>query len=250
MSLEPKDKEVKRHRHIGNYYIHDSLRYYTLKVAAPYIAVIIGLYIFHNAWLSIILYHGQIIFWWALGHNSSKKIIYPLDSNLSFHRFHYKIHHGLDRIKKLILQAILPISALAGVTCYILLPSMLRETGSLTSGLSLWLNQNNLIGIALLLLIPYFGIIHPFIEQLHWQPLTSPSHPYAYISHLTFAAYHALVIYPILQPVWTLLCVVALACISILWGNLRHQKNKLYMVYLSHMLADLGIIIATYIRSQ
>ena len=207
---------------------------FTLKIVAPYIAVITGLYIFNNAWLSIFLYHGQIVFWWLIGRGSTSTrenttpLILP------------------ERLKQLLTMAskgMLPISALAGVACYFLLPYMVRDIG----GLELWLSSNQLTGMALLLLIPYFGILHPPIEQTHWQPLIMLHSPYRYISHISFAAYHGLVLYPILQPIWIVLCLIILSFISFLWSYVRQQKNGRTLTVFSHIFADIGIVSAAYL---
>jgi len=140
----------------------------------------------------------------------------------------------------------LPISALAGVACYFLLPYIVRDVG----GLELWLANNQLTGIALLLLIPYFGIIHPPIEQAHWRILTTLKSPYNYASHLIFAAYHGLVLYPILQPIWIIACLIILSTISFLWTNIRNKKNGQYLAIFSHVLADIGIVTAAYLLTR
>ena len=235
---------------------------FTLKLAAPYLAVVLGLYVFHNAWLSIFLYHGQIIFWWLIGRTqktSSSPKIDPTETRVNLNTKTYlNLPKQIENILNISSKVMLPISALAGIACYFLLPFIVQDASSLnTSGLKIsslseWLTQNKLTGNALLLLIPYFGIIHPPIEQLHWHPLTKLPKPYNYISHLAFAAYHGLVLYPILQPFWVIVCIVILSSISFLWSFVRQQNfsNPLkgqYLSCLSHILADIGIVTATYL---
>ena len=212
---------------------------YILMIAAPYLAVIIGLYIFQNAWLSIFLYHGQIIFWWLLNRRQS---LLPV-SNTSL-----ELPESFKAILDKTIKVMLPISALAGFACYFLLPYFVRDLG----GLELWLKTNQLEGLALVLLIPYFGILHPPIEQAHWRKLTSLNSPYAYISHICFAAYHGLVLYPILQNFWVFVCITILCSISFLWSYIREKKNGYILngntlAILSHVLADIGIVTATYL---
>ena len=209
---------------------------FVLKIAAPYLAVVIGLYIFHNAWLSIFLYHGQIVLWWLIDRVSNYQTTNTNKPDLPT---------GIKQVLDIASKGMLPISALAGVACYFLLPYIVKDVG----GLELWLSSVQLTGIALLLLIPYFGIIHPPIEQAHWQPLTKLPSPYNYISHLSFAAYHGLVLYLILQPIWIILCIIILSCISFLWSYVRTQKGTTYLSVLSHILADIGIVTAAYLHT-
>ena len=55
---------------------------------------------------------------------------------------------------------ILP-SALAGPLLYFLLPYVMHND------LSGWLMHNRLSGAGFLFMIFYFGLIHPFLEQVH-----------------------------------------------------------------------------------
>ena len=57
--------------------------------------------------------------------------------------------------------------------------------------LSIWLSYYQLNGWLWLLMIPYFGLIHPFLEQAHWGPLREQTAA----SHFFFAGYHAMVLY-------------------------------------------------------
>jgi len=207
---------------------------YVLMIAAPYVAVIMGLYIFQNAWLSIFLYHGQIVIWWFINRSSK---LFPTEPNQS------QLPQQVEKLLDIAVKGMLPISALAGIACYFLMPYIVRDVG----GLELWLNTNQLSGLGLLLLIPYFGIIHPPIEQVHWKILTTLPPPFNYLSHVLFATYHGLVLYPILQPIWIIACLLILSSISFLWSYTQQKKNGHYLTILSHILADVGIITAVYL---
>jgi hypothetical protein len=185
----------------------------TLKLFAPYLAVGIFWCVFTNAWLAILAYHAQILFW----------------SRRSF--------FGLRRMTRprMILLA-LP-AAIVGPLFYFLLPYMTRGV-DLTS----WLADHHLSRLTLLVMIPYFGLVHPLLEQLYWAPLRESTRA----AHLMFAGYHMLVLYSILSVPWLVLCFVILIAASFLWQQVAKRTDSLVIPVLSHVLTDLGIVIVAW----
>lgn len=187
----------------------------TVKMLAPYIAVGIFWFVLKNGWLTILVYHMQILLW---NRNSFSDIKKPLFTQNIF--------------------MVLP-AALAGPLLYFLLPYMTRIN------LALWLEQYHLSGISFMIMIPYFGLAHPLLEQIHWTPLRE-NHP---IAHIMFAGYHILVLRSLLTIPWLILCFVLLMTASYAW----RQMNKiggLAVPVVSHVMADLGIIIATWLSTH
>ncbi len=124
-------------------------------------------------------------------------------------------------------------AALAGPLLFVLLPYITQE------GLSIWLANHHLSRVSLLILIPYFGLLHPYLEQLHWAPLRE----YGLISHLLFAGYHMVVLCTLLTLPWLFVCFCVLATVSLLWQQVTRQTNSLTVAITSHILADLGVAI-------
>lgn len=185
-----------------------------LKLAAPYIAVVIFWMLLENAWLAILAYHAQIILW-------SRR---PLQA--------YRRPEGLK-----IIFAALPAAA-AGPLLYFLLPVM---TGT---EISLWLARYHLTGLPLILMIPYFGILHPVLEQAHWSELRE-STPAA---HLLFAGYHMLVLHSLFTIRWLVAAFAILTAVSFIWQRMEKRSGTLLVPAASHVLANLGMIIAAWIR--
>lgn len=185
-----------------------------LKLLAPYIAVGVFWLWMHDAWLAILAYHLQILFW-------------GLDARPTI---------GKVADKRMLILA-LP-TALAGPLLYVLLPHIIR------SDLSVWLSQHHLTHVSLLVMIPYFGLLHPYLEQIHWAPLRE-STP---LAHPMFAGYHMLVLYSLLSMPWLALCFVVLAVASVLWQQMAKRSGGLTLPAISHMLADLGVIVAAWLR--
>lgn len=187
-----------------------------LKLFAPYLAVALFWCIWPNAWLAILTYHAQILAW-------NRPIL-------------REMHWPKHRVG--ILLAI-P-TALAGPMLYILLPVITRTE------LSTWLDSYHLSGSSLFLMIPYFGLIHPVLEQAHWHSLreaTAWSHP-------VFAGYHMIVLSSLLTLPWLMLCFGVLMGASFTWQLMAKRSGSVMLPAVSHILADLGVVVAAWARTQ
>ena len=180
-----------------------------LKLLAPYLAVGLFWCVLSNGWLAILAYHAQILLW-------SRRN--PIK------------WHGPTQRRMLLLAA--P-TLVAGPVLYFLLPHITAME------LSEWMRAYGLTGIALVIMIPYFGLLHPIIEQIHWSPLRDQTP----LAHVCFAGYHVLVLSSLLTPVWTVLCFVLLVAASVLWQYLQKQTRSLWVPIASHVLADLSMIL-------
>ena len=187
-------------------------------MAAPYLAVIAFWCVCRNAWVTILAYHVQILFW---SRGRFKDVV-----------------RGWNR--GLFVATALP-CALGGVLAYFLLPFM-------TAGGSLgeWLDAFGLHGTALLLMVPYFGLVHPVLEQVHWGGLRGRG----WKAHAAFAGYHVLVLHSLLHPAWLVLCVAILYGASLAWGRVQAKAGGGLLVPLcGHVLADIGIVVAAFLRA-
>lgn len=187
----------------------------TLKMLAPYFAVGIFWHAFSNAWLAILAYHIQILLW-------------------SHHEFANMHRPGSKRIMLLALPAVA-----AGPLLYFLLPYITH------ADLSEWLANHHLSGLSFMVMIPYFGIVHPLLEQLHWGQLRENTP----VAHFMFAGYHMLVLHSLLTIPWLMLCVAVLAAASFAWQQMTRRCYGLTVPVVSHVLADLGVIIAAWMRT-
>lgn len=184
---------------------------YALRYAAPYVAVIVFWALAHNAWLAILAYHAQILLW-------SRRDIREVARGWRSRDF----------------ALIAAPAALTGVALFFLLPHITRAP------LEEWLQSHGLAGAAMIAMIPYFGVVHPILEQVHWSRL----HARGALSHLAFAGYHAIVLYTLLQPAWLIVGVVVIAAASVVWQRSARRCRGLIVPVLSHVLADVGIILA------
>ena len=185
----------------------------TVKMLAPYIAAGIFWCVFENGWLTILVYHAQILLWNRNSFSGTQK---P--------RFCQNLFMALP-------------AALAGPLLYFLLPYITR------ADLALWLEQYHLSGISFMIMIPYFGLVHPLLEQIHWTPLREDNP----IAHIMFAGYHILVLQSLLTIPWLILCFVLLVTASYAWRYMD-KTGEPAVSKVSHIAADLGIIIAVWLR--
>jgi len=182
------------------------------RILAPYLAVLVFWIGLSNAWLTILAYHAQILFW----SSRTERVDFRVAS---------KSH--------LILA--LP-TVLTGPLTFFILPLFLKLS------LSDWLLLHQLSGIAFLFMIPYYGIVHPILEQMHWEPLRRAT-PWA---HPAFAGYHMLVLFSLLKAPWLLLCSAILMLASFLWREMARQSQSLTVPIVSHILADFGMVLAAW----
>jgi hypothetical protein len=187
-----------------------------LMLLAPYAAVLVFWVGFHNGWLAILAYHAQILVWLLL------RPPRPIGKYMG---------GGI---------ALVAASALAGPVLYFLLPVILR------TDLAAWLGAHGLSGWLLLLMVPYFGVLHPRLEQLYWAPLRDRTP----LAHLVFAGYHVIVLYSLLPPPWLAVCFTVLVVASVMWQQLGRRTGGLGAAMASHALADSGVVIAAVILAR
>lgn len=184
-------------------------------LATPYLAVGIFWFFAPNAWLAILSYHLLIL----------------IQAAGAVPRL------GPPARRSLILLA-LP-TLFAGPLLYLLMPHILQ------ADLATWLADYRLSsGYGFLFMIPYFGLVHPWLEQVHWHRLREQTR----WAHPAFAGYHLLVLGRLLSPGWLLACFALLSAGSIFWLLLSRRSGSLFVAILSHILADTGIIVAAWLR--
>ncbi|MCJ7826646.1 MAG: hypothetical protein MUP36_00160 [Demequinaceae bacterium] len=211
------------------------------RMAAPWIAVFVFLVGLHNGWAALLAYHAQIVAWAVWDRWARRRVTA---------RLHLKIAE-VDNEDELLVtpgfalwELLTPpntwlwwltlVPALTGPVLYFAMP---RIT---SIDLGLWLADFGLSGISLALLIPYFGLVHPWLEQRHWL------HPRERtpVAHLAFAGYHGVVLWTLLPILWVAFIVGVLALVSVGWAWLARQIDGRAVAAVSHVTADLSVILA------
>jgi hypothetical protein len=187
----------------------------------PWVAVLVFWTVLHSAWATILAYHVMM---------------------LAFSRRELaRAFRGWNR--RVFLVSAAP-CLLAGPVTWLLLPSItLTPVGG-------WLAAFGLTGASLLVMIPYYGLIHPFVEQAHWSRLRSDPR-LGLVSSLLFAGYHGLVLSTLMKPFWVGLCVAVLIVTSISWRRIEERcGGGLLVPALTQVLADAGMIVAAVLRAN
>jgi hypothetical protein len=186
-----------------------------LKILAPYFAVGVFWALFQNAWLAIISYHAQIVIW---NHKNIKADRFVIN----------KLSVGL-----------VILSALTGVFLYFMFTYITDKD------ISGWFLKYKISNFSIYFLIPYFGIVHPFLEQKHWKEIRETT----VFAHIAFAGYHAVVLVTLLKIEWVFVSLGVLLSISLLWKIVYDNNNSDSANILSHILADSGIILAAFLKT-
>ena len=166
---------------------------YALLGLIPCIAVILGLYIFGNAWISIILYHGSIT---AVQY---AKGIKPARGDMG-------------NIEWLSAGIIIILSALSGLLIYALCPYLfpLRFDGGL--GFKLWVY--GLDGLSWYLFIAYFVIVNSVSEEYFWRKFLVERVEKQILIDILFGIYHALVLVLFIDLIWAILISIVIIFVS------------------------------------
>ena len=200
------------------------------RLMAPYLAVGVFWCVVPNAWLAILVYHAQIVFWRLVKH--------PPRSGAGDGSELGTLTRSAPGMRQRAVFLALP-AALAGPLLYVLLPYITHTE------LTAWLADHRLTGLGFILMIPYFGLLHPMLEQLHWSRLREETP----VAHLAFAGYHVLVLYSLLTLPWAIFCSAILVSASGIWRFTTDRSGSLMFAVVSHVLADLGIVVAAWLRT-
>ena len=175
-----------------------------LQVLAPWISVLVFWVGFQNAWAALLGYHVQILCW------------HPHEIRRAWHR-------------PTPCPSWVWILLLTAPVMILLLPAFLRIP------ITDWLQAHGLTLLGFTFMIPWFGIVHPILEQIHWTPLRNRTP----LAHPLFAGYHLLVLHELLTQPGLFLSFAVLCTASIFWHHIPRPT-----AIRSHQLADTGIALA------
>ncbi len=188
-----------------------------VRLLVPHVAVAVFWCWLRSGWGAILVYHGLIL---LLSRSNIAEIRCRITRNLLY---------------------TVPFVC-TGVLAFYLLPLMLQ------ADLASWLAGYGLTGWKWLFMIPYFGLMHPVLEQLHWVDLRR-AESLGWIAHLAFASYHILVLCTLLSWPWLFLCFAVLFGASFVWAAMESRmEDGFILATLTHILADSGIVLAAMLR--
>jgi len=197
-----------------------------MKWIAPslaYLAVGIGLFIFHSAWGALLGFHLAII--------ASLLIVRP---NISI-----AILFKNENIKWILLSALLCGSS--GITLY-LLWSHFRVANDLRQ-------QIESMGLTIAnwpIFIAYFTLVNPLVEEYFWRGYLGDKTKSLHISDFLYAGFHGLILINKTGTFSILYALTLLVLTGWLWRQIARADGGLLAPVLGHMAADFTILMAIY----
>jgi hypothetical protein len=190
---------------------------------SPYLAILIGLYVFENAWLAAGLYHWMILMSLVRGRVSPRVLASGWRSRIGI--------------------PLALASASSGLLLYLLWPLIGLEGSDLLATVTAW----DLGGARLWLFCLYFSTVGAVLEELLWRHWLGSRTGWLHWRDAVFAAYHALVLGFFVKPVWMLVIVLVLFATAWIWRITANRTGGLAIPVVSHVVADLSVVIALFL---
>ncbi len=194
-----------------------------LPTCVPYLAVMLGLLLFHNAWVAILTYHAGMTAVMLLS-----KLVVPLK------RIIRSTNHNL-----LIFSVV--IGASGGILLYLLWPLL-----SVPSDISAYMQSIGLTAATWPYFIVYYVIVTPFLEEYYWRGCLGSSATRPVLNDFLFAGYHLIVLSGKMGTLWLAVVFLVLSTAAWYWRQISRITGGLLAATLSHMAADIAVILAIY----
>ncbi len=201
-----------------------------MKWIAPtlaYLAVGVGIFVFHGAWSALVGFHAAILFSLLIA-----KPNLPVKTLLTG-----------TKIKWILLSILLCGSS--GVILYFQwdrfgfasdLPAQIESLG---------LNSSTWIPF-----IAYFALVNPFVEEYFWRGYLGSNTKSLHISDLLYSGFHAMILIGKVQTGSILFGLSMLVLAGWFWRQIRREDHGLLPAALGHMAADFTILMAVYLKAQ
>ena len=199
-----------------------------MKWIAPilvYLAVIIGLFWFRDAWGALLGFHLSIIVSLFCAKPNIPVTFLLKSTNL----------------KWVVLSILLCGSS--GVSLYVLWPLFGIPKDISEQTLSLGLNPHSWI-----FFIVYFALVNPFIEEYFWRGYLGNATHNVSISDATYAGYHALILIGKAHWISITFSIAVLMLGGWFFRQVAREDRGLLAPTLGHMSADFMIAVAIYLR--
>ena len=190
----------------------------------PYIAIFLGMYVFHSGWMAILLYHVGVITYLLV-----RK---PVD-------LWRRMWTGIK--SPLLFPGILACALAAPIVYFMWALFAVSDTV-----LQEWMTLYGLTGWRWLLLMPYFSIVHPCMEEILWRGITSEKGIGLCWQDVLFAGYHILVLFQLIRAPWLIFVFVILVGSSIFWRWTANRFEGYGLAILSHAVADTAAIVGIF----
>lgn len=194
-----------------------------MKWIAPslaYLAVGLGLFVFHSAWGALLGFHAAILLSLLIARPGVP--LKTLLTNTSF---------------KWIFLSVFLCSA-SGILVYLLWDVFGFAVDLPAQVASLGLNASNW-----LLFIAYFALVNPFLEEYFWRGWLGDKRKSLHTSDFLYAGFHGLILIGRVRGGSILFGLSALVLAGWFWRQIAREDGGLLAPVLGHMAADLTILL-------
>jgi len=193
--------------------------------AVPYAAVLIGLYALHSAWAAMIIYHAGIAaIWIAAGRRPALRSLFE----------------GLS--------APCAIPLVLGALAVIPLVYLAWPSVALDPDMAALLARFGLAGGPLVGFAVYAAIVNAPLEELFWRGVLLDTAQRPAPGDALFAGYHALVLALVVAWPVAVAAAIVLAAAAWAWRVAAVRCGGLAVPFVSHLAADLAVIVAVWMR--
>ena len=189
----------------------------------PYLAVGVGLLVFHNAWVAILSYHAAIVAVIIL----SKPVV-PFKQIIRSSTYTLLIFSVV-------------IGACGGVLLYLLWPLL-----SVPLDIDSYMRSIGLTATVWPYFIAYYVLVNPAFEEYYWRGYLGSSLKRPILSDFIFAGYHLIVLAGKVGLFWLAVTFMVLCCAAWYWRQVSRITGGLLTATLSHMAADITVILSIY----
>jgi membrane protease YdiL (CAAX protease family) len=194
--------------------------------ALAYLAVGLGLFVFHSAWDALLGFHLAI-----LGSLLIAKPSLPLALLL-------KSRH----VKWALLNILLCGSS--GVTLYVLWDKFGFASDLPAQAEALGLNSHTWVPF-----IAYFALVNPFFEEYFWRGYLGSATMLLHVSDFLYSGFHALILIGKVQAASIIFSLSVLVAAGWLWRQILREDDGLLAPVLGHLAADLTILLTVFFKT-
>ncbi|MFC1921166.1 type II CAAX prenyl endopeptidase Rce1 family protein [Chloroflexota bacterium] len=193
----------------------------------PYITVSIGLLVFHNAWLAILGYHAGMV------------------AILSLTKTGITLKRAFQG-KKLWIPFVTALAgAVGGILLYILWPVL-----AVPDDINSYIRNIGLNEQTWPVFLVYFTLMNPLIEEYYWRGYLAAATRKITLNDLLFSGYHLIVLAGQMETIWLIVVFFVLTIGAWFWRQMNSLNGGLLASTVSHIAADIAVILTIYYISM
>ena len=193
--------------------------------ALAYLAIGLGLFVFHSAWGALVGFHVAILVSLLIARPNIPVTVLFKSTNI-----------------KWILLSIL-LCGSSGITLY-----FLWDKFGVASDLSAQVKALGLNSSTWLPFIAYFALVNPFVEEYFWRGYFGNPTKNLHLYDFIYSGYHGLILIGMVGVRSIVFALSMLVLAGWFWREIAREDQGLLAPVLGHMAADFTILIAVYLH--